>query len=130
MKRRLPKALVATESEYRANHAGLNTFFGAVLGFVLAGTEQLDQMEFAFVLFAVSGIVISILYVSASTQKLAYALLTLAMIYALPTIVDPLLDKGEHLPRNLQPALLVWTLLSIAVEYLPRRPDQEPATAD
>jgi hypothetical protein len=128
MKLRLPKGLVATESEYRANHTGLNTFFGAVLGFVMAGTERLDAVEFAYVLFMVSGVVISVLYVSASSYKFTYALLTLVMIALLPRIIDPVLDQGEHLPDKLQPTLLVWTLLSIFVEYFPRRPDDPPAT--
>ena len=127
MKLRMPKAFVPTESEIRANHAGMNTFFGAVLGFVMAGTERLDAIEFASVLFLVSGVVISVLYVSASPYKLAYALLTLLFIAILPRLVDPILDKGEHLPDKLQPTLLVWTLLSILVEFFPRRPDDPPA---
>ena len=128
MKFHLPKALVPTESEYRANHAGMNTFFGAVLGFVMAGTERLDALEFASVLFMVSGVVISILYVSASPYKFAYALLTLLFIAILPRVVDPMLDRGEHLPDKLQPTLLVWTVLSIVVEYFPRRADDPTAT--
>ena len=128
MKLRMPKAFVPTESEIRANHAGMNTFFGAVLGFVMAGTERLDAMEFASVLCLVSAVVISILYVSASPYKLAYGLLTLLFIAMLPSAADPMLDKGEHLPDKLQPTLLVWTLLSIVVEYFPRRPDDPPAT--
>ncbi len=126
MKLRVPKAFVTSESEYRANHAGLNTFFGAVLGFVMAGTERLDAVEFAFVLTLVSGAVISILYVSASKQRLAYSLLTLAIIATLPKVVDPMLDVGEHLPDKLQPTLFVWTLLSVLIEYAPRRPDDPP----
>jgi hypothetical protein len=128
MKLRMPKALVPTESEIRANHAGMNTFFGAVLGFVMAGTERLDAIEFAYVLFLVSGVVISVLYVSASPYKFAYALLTLVFIAILPRVVDPMLDAGEHLPDKLQPTLLVWTLLSVLVEFYPRRPDDPPAT--
>ena len=128
MKLRMPKAFVPTESEIRANHAGMNTFFGAVLGFVMAGTEKLDAFEFASVLFLVSGVVISVLYVSASPYKSAYALLTLVFIAILPGVTDAVLDKGEHLPDKLQPTLLVWTLLSILVEFFPRRPDDPPAT--
>ena len=124
----MPKMMVPTESEIRANHAGMNTFFGAVLGFVMAGTEKLDAIEFASVLFLVSAVVISVLYVSASPYKFAYALLTLAFIAFLPRAADPMLDAGEHLPDKLQPTLLVWTLLSIVVEYFPRRPDDPPAT--
>ena len=128
MKLSLPKGLVATESEYRANHAGLNTFFGAVLGFVMAGTERLDAIEFAYVLLMVSAVVISVLYVSASSYKFTYAVLTIVLILLLPRIVGAALDPGEHLPDKLQPTLLVWTLLSILVEYFPRRPDDPPAT--
>ena len=128
MKLRMPQAFVPTESEIRANHAGMNTFFGAVLGFVMAGTEKLDAIEFAAVLFLVSGVVISVLYVSASPYKLVYALMTLAFIALLPGAVDPMLDEGEHLPDKLQPTLLVWTLLTIMVEFVPRRPDDPPAS--
>ena len=128
MKLMLPKALVPTESEIRANHAGMNTFFGAVLGFVMAGTERLDAIEFASILFLVSGVVISVLYVSASPYKFAYAVLTLVFIAILPRVADPILDPGEHLPDKLQPTLLVWTLLSVAVEFFPRRPDHPPVS--
>jgi hypothetical protein len=129
MKLGMPKALIATESEYRANLTGLNTFFGAVLGFVMAETERLDATEFAYVLFIVSGIVISILYVHASSQKIAYSVITLVLIATLPYFVSNVLDKGEALPEKLQPALFVWAFLSVVVEYFPRRPDDPPATA-
>ena len=120
--------MVPTESEIRANHAGMNTFFGAVLGFVMAGTEKLDAVEFASVLFLVSGVVISVLYVSASPYKFSYAVVTLLFIAMLPGVADWVLDKGEHLPDKLRPTLLVWTLLSILVEFFQRRPDDPPAT--
>lgn len=115
--------LFPTEGEYAANQAGMNTFFGAVLGFVMAGTERLDSLEFALLLMFVAGIVISILYVSGSPHKLAYSVLTIALIVMLPRSLDPFLEAGEHLPDKLQATLLVWTLLAIAVEFLPRRAD-------
>ena len=126
----LSKFLVPTENEIAANHAGLNTFFGAVLGFVMAGTERLDSMEFAYVLTLVSGIVISILYISASRQTILYSFVTVALILVLPRIIDPIFEAGEALPEKLQPTLMVWTLLSVFVELLPRRqdgPDETPA---
>ncbi len=126
MKLRLPRMLVPTESEVAANHAGMNMFFGAVLGFVMAGTERLESIEFAYVLFMVSGTVISILYVSASHQKFVYALLSIALILLLPRVVDPMLEAGESLPDKLQPTLLVWTAMAMLVEFLPRRPDEQP----
>jgi hypothetical protein len=127
MKLRMPVSFVATDSEYQANLAGMNTFFGAVLGFVLAGIDRLDVIEFSYVLFIVSGIVISILYVSASKHKLIYSLLTLGFIYLLPTVFEPWFDEGERLPEKLQPTLAVWAVMSIVVEMLPRRPDDAEA---
>ena len=127
MKLKLPKVLTTTESEYQAHQAGMNMFFGAVLGFVMAGTEQLDQLEFAFTLMFVSAIVISILYVAASPYKWVYAVLTVAMIAMLPTAFGPILEAGEHLPDKLQATLYVWTFITIFVEFLPRRPDNAPS---
>ena len=129
MKLRLPAMLVTTESEYAAHLAAMNTFFGAVLGFVMAGTEQLDEMEFSILLVFVASIVISILYVAASAHKILYGLLTLGLIAVLPRLMAPILDKGEQLPGKLQATLLVWTLISITVEFLPRRPDSPPRAA-
>ncbi|MEO7634310.1 MAG: hypothetical protein ABIS38_01525 [Sphingomicrobium sp.] len=129
MKLRMPAALVTTESEYAAHLTGMNTFFGAVLGFVMAGTERLDQFEFGFVLVLVSGIIISILYVTASAHKVIYALLTLVMILSMPWLVVPILDQGEKLPDKLQATLLVWTIITVAIEFMPRRPDDPPQDA-
>ena len=54
-------------------------------------------------------------------------MLTIVLILLLPRLIEPSLDQGEHIPEKLQPTLLVWTLLSILVEYFPRRPDDSPA---
>jgi L-cystine uptake protein TcyP (sodium:dicarboxylate symporter family) len=123
MKLRLPNVLTTTESEYAAHQAGMNMFFGAVLGFVMAGTERLDQLEFAFTLMFVSAIVISILYVAASPYKWAYAVLTVVMIASLPWAFGTILEQGEKVPDKLQATLYVWTFITIFVEFLPRRPD-------
>jgi hypothetical protein len=103
----------------------MNTFFGAVLGFVMAGTERLDSLEFALLLMFVAGIVISILYVSASKQKVVYSLLTITLIWMLPGAIEPALEAGEGVPAKLQATLLVWTLMAISVEFLPRRADDD-----
>ena len=129
MRKLLRNAFVPTESEYRANHAGMNTFFGAVLGFVMAGTERLDTLEFSAVLGVVSGVVITILYISASAQRYVYAALSVALILSLPRITDAFLDDGERLPAQLQATLMVWTLMSVFVELFPRRPDENPPIA-
>jgi hypothetical protein len=125
----LSKFLIPTESEIAAHHAGMNVFFGAVLGFVMAGTERLDSLEFAYVLLVVSAVVISILYVSASRQKIAYSLFTVLLIFMLPRVSNLALDQGEALPDKLQPTLLVWTFLSIFIEFMPRRSDNSERPA-
>lgn len=55
--------------EYQANLSGMNTFFGAVLGFVLTGTEKLNSWQFGVVLLLLAATVISILYISNSRYR-------------------------------------------------------------
>jgi hypothetical protein len=115
-----------TAREYRANIDGLNIFFGAVLGFVLAGSEKLDNFWFGVLLAVTSGIVVSILYITASKQRLAYSILALALIGSMGSWLEDFLPGDPSIPAKLQPCLLVWALLTISVEFLPR----EKAEAD
>jgi len=124
--RPLSEYFLVSESEYRANLAGLNTFFGAVLGFVLAGIDRLDTMDFAIVLLLTSGIVVTILYISASRWRLLHAATALAFILVLPAVVAPILDSGVTLPDKLQPTLGVWALMTILVEFYPRLQEEIP----
>ncbi len=126
MRRMLTGRMRMTEREYRANIDGLNIFFGAVLGFVLAGSETLDNVWFAALLAMTSGIVISILYITASEQRLTYSALTLVLIATMGTVLEDALPGANSLPPKLQPCLLVWALMTISVEFLPR----EKAEAD
>jgi hypothetical protein len=103
-----------TEEEYRANLTGMNTFFGAVLGFVLADAETESLIGFARLLFLSATVVISILYVSASNHRWLYAGMTMLMILALPRLLD---DSARGLGR-LQVTLALWLLLTVAVEAL------------
>lgn len=120
-----------TEGEYRANLNGLGIFFGAVLGFVMAGTETLGPRDFALTLFLSATAVICILYVSSSPQRLFYAAITALYIAILPTVLHDLLGKGAAIPRNLQPTLAVWLVITLFVEFMPRdrtaagKPDDE-----
>jgi hypothetical protein len=115
-----------TEREYRANIDGLNIFFGAVLGFVLAGSETLDNVWFGVLLAATAGIVVSILYITSSAHRIAYSIVTLALIGFMPVWLEDLLPGPASVPAKLQPSLLIWALLTIFVEFLPR----EKAEAD
>lgn len=125
---KLPGATM-TEGEYRANLAGLNTFFGAVLGFVISGIEQLDAFRFGLVLALLGALVVLILYISASEHRIIYSLYALGAIIALPWIVDPILPPGITLPAKLQPTFIVWALFTILVEFAPRTRPAETAAA-
>jgi hypothetical protein len=119
-----------TEREYRANIDGLNIFFGAVLGFVLAGSETLDQVSFGILLAITAGIVVSILYITASQHRIQYSLLALGLVLSMHRTLETLLPGTFSLPSKLQPCLLVWALMTISVEFLPReRVDEKPDEA-
>ena len=118
-----------THAEYRANLDGLNIFFGAVLGFVLAGTENLDQASFAVLLAGTAGIVISILYVTSSRRRATYLVLGAALIATMPRWLEGGVFGIPVLPANLQPTLMVWLLLTCLVEFLPRERSSAVAEA-
>lgn len=121
---RVPGWRRLTHAEYRANLNGLGIFFGAVLGFVMAGTETLGTRDFAFTLFFTATLVISILYVNSSANRIAYALLTAGLIAVMPLVLDAALPPGAQIPPRLQPTLAVWLAIAVIVELLPRH---EPA---
>jgi hypothetical protein len=108
-----------TPGEYGANLAGLNTLFGAVLGIVLSGTDTLSSWDFGLLLFVSAAMVITILYVSSSPHRLAYAALAAGSIAALPWVVWRLIGK-DALPPHLQPTLAVWLAFTVLVEVMPR----------
>ncbi|MBO9713337.1 hypothetical protein [Sphingomonas sp.] len=120
-----------THGEYRANLNGLGIFFGAVLGFVMAGTETLAPLDYALTLSMSAAAVICILYISASPRRIAYTLVAIFVIAMLPTALHQLLSKGAQIPPNLQPTLAVWLGITVLVEFAPReRPAAgEPAEA-
>lgn len=109
-----------TASEYRANLSGMNIFFGAVLGFVLAGAEAMQPASFAWLLVGAAGIVINILYVSASRHRLSYAAMGAILIVSMQQWLEGSMTGISELPPKLQPTLGVWLLLACLVEFLPR----------
>lgn len=109
-----------TYGEYRANIAGLNIFFGAVLGFVMAGTESLESWDFALVLLFTAGMVTTILYIPASPQRILYAFLAVVLAWLLPTILQTMVSADAVIPTKLQPTLLIWAVMMIVIEFVPR----------
>ncbi|NIJ67113.1 hypothetical protein FHR20_004091 [Sphingomonas leidyi] len=109
-----------SHGEYRANLNGLGIFFGAVLGFVMASTETLGTRDYTLVLVGTASMVITILYVSSSKQRLAYALLAAAGVALMPLALKILLTPEAQLPVQLQPTLAVWLAMTVAIEFAPR----------
>jgi len=124
----IPKTLRVTEHEYRANIAGLNIVFGAVLGFVLARAEGLAPLDFAAVLVVSSAAVIAILYLASSPYILFHAVLVALAIAAVPLILADIF-VATPLPQ-LMPTLIVWALMVLAVELLPRQADHTQERED
>ncbi|WP_369935890.1 hypothetical protein [Xanthomonas tesorieronis] len=118
-----------SKGEYEANLSGINTFFGAVLGLVLTGTERLDGWRFGIVLGILASTVISILFISSSRHRVAYAIYTLLLALTLPKMIDIMLRGHDLLPDKVQPTLIVWTLMTIMVEFWGRESAQGSATA-
>ena len=114
-----------TTGEYRANRDGLNMFFGAVLGLVLAGTEGLANWRFGVVLLCLASVVITIHYISSSRWWVQYALLALVYSIGFPRFMDVLLGGSDLVPDKIRPTLVVWTLMAILVEFWNRDPDPD-----
>jgi len=116
-----------SHGEYNANLNGLGIFFGAVLGFVMASTENLTNKDYVLVLFTTAAIVITILYISSSKHRILYSILAFAFIAVLPYILGIMVSPGAQLPPKLQPTLAVWLAMTLIVEFNPR--DREPDKA-
>ena len=128
MKGRKPGFLRMTRGEYEANKNGLNIFFGAMLGVVMADVEGLPPREFAWLLWIASAYVVTILYISASRRRIVYSGLALTMLgaaWAAALYSAPLFDiEQAWLTGRLLPAFSVWTLMTIIIEFAPR--EREP----
>ncbi|MEM7665800.1 MAG: hypothetical protein AAF250_08060 [Pseudomonadota bacterium] len=115
---KIPPGFRITEREYRANIEGMNIVFGAVLGFVLVGAENVAVRDFVGLLFLSAAIVVMILYLGSSEYKLFNATIAAVSIAGLPYVAVDLFDITE-VPK-LQPTLAIWALMVLGVELLPR----------
>ena len=118
-----------SKDEYQANLNGMNMFFGAVLGLVLAGTERLQDWQFGVVLAMLAGIVVSILFISSSRHRVVYAIYTVVLVLTFPGMVDLILKGHDVIPGKVQPTLIVWTAMTIMVEFWGRESDQSASAA-
>lgn len=116
-----------TDREYRANLAGINIFFGAVLGFVLAGIEKLNSFQFGLVLVLLAGNVISILFISESRHRVAYSAYAIVLSFITPSVIDLVLRTTAAIPSKVVPTLVAWTLMTMLVEFWSRDPQNPDA---
>ncbi len=126
----IPSTMRMTEREYRANIQGLNVVFGAVLGFVLAGSQSLADNQFIFLLAISAGVVVNILYLGSSPYPLFYGISAVVIVAVLPWILD--LMEIPPIPK-LQPTLGVWVGMVAFIELMPRaseEADEEPSKDD
>ncbi|WP_228243096.1 hypothetical protein [Porphyrobacter sp. GA68] len=114
----LPTSHRMTAGEYRANTNGINVVFGAVLGVILGGIENMPTWDYMVVLFFSVGTVVSILYLAFSPYRLFYSATTLLLIAMMPEVLEHVFAR-HPLPK-LQPTLAAWALSVLAIELLPR----------
>lgn len=119
-----------SSGEYQANLNGMNMFFGAVLGFVLSGTEKLQAWQFGVLLAMLAGVVITVLYISSSRYRLGYALLAIFYAVILPDAMDLMLHSKDTVPDKVRPTLLVWIGMTIMVEFWAREKPRADAAGD
>lgn len=122
------KPFRVTAREARANIAGLNIVFGAVLGFVLASTETMITRDYIFTLFTSATLATVILYVSHSKHRLVYAAIGIGFVSFLPDLLnEQFFSDASRIPEKLQPTFAVWLMMTLLVEFWPRVP--EPTTS-
>lgn len=109
-----------TPGEYQANLAGVNLFFGAVLGVVLAGTDRLGTRDFSITLVSTAGLVVMLLHVTSSRFRLLNAVVAAVLIALLPRFLAVVLQEPAAVPRHLQPTLLIWWAFIGLAEFGPR----------
>ncbi len=115
---KIPHNFRLTQREFRANIDGMNIVFGAVLGFVLAGANDMAQGDFAAMLCISAAIVVMILYLASSEYLLFNILAVSVSIAGLPYLAKGVFDLEEV--SQLQPTLAVWAVMVLAVSLIPR----------
>lgn len=113
-----------THSEYSANKRGLNIFFGAILGVVMTGAENLSALEFGVLLMVSGGFVVNLLYIGESPHRLLYTLQAAAALglgWYIAYSDTPFFNiDREWMALRLLPAFTVWFLMVALVEFAPR----------
>lgn len=107
-----------SEGDYRAGLNALNIVFGAVLGFVLVGGEDLPVLDFMALLGISAFIVMLIQAIALSEYTLFNIVMTAASIYYLPELAEEFFAIAK-VPK-LQATLAVWAGMAVLLELSPR----------
>lgn len=112
-----------SEGDYRAGLNALNIVFGAVLGFVLVGGEDLPVLDFMALLGISAFIVMLIQAIALSEYTLFNIAMTAASIYYLPELAEEFFAIAK-VPK-LQATLAVWAGMAVLLELSPREKPSE-----
>jgi uncharacterized membrane protein len=120
---KLPLNSTMKDGDYRAGLNALNIVFGAVLGFVLVGGENLPILDFV-ALLAISAFVVMLIQSIALSEYTLFSVVTTALaIYGLPEIAEEWFSLTK-VPK-LQPTLATWAVMATLLELSPReKPDE------
>lgn len=112
-----------SDGDYRAGLNAMNIVFGAVLGFVLVGGENLPVIDFMAMLGVSAFVVMLIQAIALSEYTLFNIVMTAAAIYYLPELAEEFFNIAK-VPK-LQATLAVWAGMAVLLELSPR---EKPAT--
>ena len=115
---KIPTSSKMTEGDYRAGLTAMNIVFGAVLGFVLVGGEDLPVLDFV-ALLAISALIVMMIQSIALSKYTLFNIIAVAIaIYFLPTLAEDWFSVAQ-VPK-LQPTLAVWAAMATLLELSPR----------
>lgn len=115
---KFPMSSRISDGDYRAGLNALNIVFGAVLGFVLVGGENLPIFDFTALLVISALIVMMIQSIALSDFTLFSVIVTAIAIYFLPQLAEEWFSL-TRVPK-LQPTLAVWAVMATILELSPR----------
>ena len=124
---RFPTHARMADGDYRAGLNALNIVFGAVLGFVLVGGENLPIFDFVALLVISALIVMMIQSIALSDYTLFSIVFTAIAIAFLPQIAEEWFSL-TRVPK-LQPTLAIWAAMATILELSPREKPDGKSTA-
>ena len=127
--KRIGKFFVShTENERRSTLAGVNLFFGALLGAHLGTMSEVPIDKYIFLILLLSGAVMGIFLVASSVRKrviwitvFAYAALFAGILY-----IPKIQPRGmEDEIQRIIAMLVIWLLLLLLIRFMAVLPEPE-----